>query len=197
MTGSVVLVRAGAGGEKELVGYVRGNTLFSSSELMTYMGTRLPAYMVPGYYIQVEDWPLTSNGKIDRRRLELGMGETLGTAVAYEAPQDELEERMVRIWQEVLDREKVGVRDNFFELGGNSIRAVRLIDLTGQFLQRTLPLMTVFKYPTIRDMSAYFSGNTGETENLLSEEYLSASAGIMENTLDILQTNYHAANGSK
>jgi len=159
VTGSVVLACSRMNGEKELVGYITGSARFTSSELMSYMSSQLPAYMVPSYYVQLEDWPLTPNGKVNRQALQSAGGETLGTAAVYEAPQGEVEEHLVRIWQQVLDREKIGVRDNFFELGGNSIRIIKVASLASQSLAREVSVTLLFQYPTIRSLAGHLTDN--------------------------------------
>ncbi|HEY8919155.1 MAG TPA: condensation domain-containing protein, partial [Chitinophaga sp.] len=121
---AAVLVKPNAGGEKELVAYIVGSNAPGKPELQKYLGQTLPSYMVPGHFIQLETMPLTPNGKVDRKKLPDPDGDQ--NSAGYVAPRNATEEKLVAIWQEVLGRERVGVKDNFFELGGHSLKATRL-----------------------------------------------------------------------
>ena len=83
--------------------------------------------MLPSYFVQLPEIPLTPNGKVDKKSLPSPNGLGLSTGVEYVAPRNEIEEKLVAIWEEVLNKEKVGVKDDFFELGGHSLKAMRLL----------------------------------------------------------------------
>ena len=124
---TVVLAREDTPGEKRLVAYVVGKTEApSAAALKEHLAGRLPSYMVPTHFVMLETLPLTENGKVDRRALPAPEGSGLETA--YVAPRNATEEKLARIWAEVLKVERVGVHDNFFELGGHSLLAVTLIE---------------------------------------------------------------------
>src|SRR3982074_2385622 len=93
-------------------------------ELRRGMAERLPEYMVPAVWVEMESLPLNASGKVDRRRLPEPEWEERG---GYEAPRDEVEEGLAEVWGEVLRVERVGVRDNFFELGGDSILSIQVV----------------------------------------------------------------------
>jgi amino acid adenylation domain-containing protein len=95
------------------------------SELRKKLIKNLPEYMVPSYFIQVDQVPVTPNGKIDRKALD-AYGTKLGTGIEYEAPRSEREKQLAELWKEVLQVEKVGIHDNFFDLGGNSFFIIKL-----------------------------------------------------------------------
>ncbi|MCL8537177.1 amino acid adenylation domain-containing protein [Chryseobacterium gallinarum] len=116
-------------GEKVLVAYytTEGRDPLEKAELREYLQKKLPAYMVPGFFVELETIPLTPNGKIDRKALPDVTIEDL-IRREYIAPGNEMEEKLVEIWQEVLGLDRVGVTDNFFELGGNSISSIRIIN---------------------------------------------------------------------
>uniref|UniRef100_UPI001640BA19 phosphopantetheine-binding protein n=1 Tax=Burkholderia gladioli TaxID=28095 RepID=UPI001640BA19 len=88
---------------------------------------RLPEYMVPSAFVHVGAWPLTPNGKLERRALPDPEREAFGS-VGYEAPQGETEETLAAIWAELLKQPRVGRHDNFFELGGHSLLAIQLLE---------------------------------------------------------------------
>lgn len=122
---AVVDVRKDGTGAKYLVGYFVSETELSVSDLRGYLLQVLPEYMVPTAFMQLEEIPLTSNGKVDRRALP-EPDASLNTGTEYVAPETDLEGVLAEIWSEVLGREQVGVNDNFFDLGGDSIKAIQV-----------------------------------------------------------------------
>jgi len=155
---AVVLAREDMPGEKRLVGYVvltgtstREGTV-SVESLRTHLKSSLPEYMVPSAFVIVECFPLSSNGKLDRRALPAPEREAYSSR-NFEPPQGELEEALAAIWRELLQAECVGRRDNFFELGGHSIHAIRLISTVAGRLGVDLAVPDVFRMPTIEQMT--------------------------------------------
>ncbi|WP_198042723.1 non-ribosomal peptide synthetase, partial [Oceanobacillus sp. AG] len=105
--------------ETYLCAYVVFRNSDASTELRDYLSQKLPAYMVPSFIEELDIIPLTSNGKIDRQALSKPTG--ADQFKEYVAPTTELEKKLVEIWQEVLEVERIGVTDNFFNLGGHSL----------------------------------------------------------------------------
>ena len=124
----VVLARTDDQGNKRLVGYVvpANAELFDKEELITFLKTRLPEYMVPGWWVVLDKLPLTGNGKIDKKALPDPDANDLITQ-EYVAPANQLEQTLAVIWQELLGLTQVGVHDNFFELGGDSIITIQVV----------------------------------------------------------------------
>ncbi|MCL6588803.1 MAG: amino acid adenylation domain-containing protein [Firmicutes bacterium] len=92
-------------------------------EIRRLLGRQLPDYMIPAYFVRLEEFPLTPNGKIDRKALpEPDVDNIYNAEVKYEAPRNEIESKLVAIWQEILKVERIGINDNFFELGGHSLK---------------------------------------------------------------------------
>jgi amino acid adenylation domain-containing protein len=143
---AVVIVRHN-GGEKELVAYIVSRATLHIPDLRAYLSNKLPAYMVPGYFVQLEEIPLTTNGKVDRKRLP-DPGNTL-TGVEYVAPRNETEMKLAQIWEEILGREKIGVKDDFFDLGGQSLKATRVIMRVKKEFNIEIDLSSIFLEPTI------------------------------------------------
>ncbi|POP61629.1 AMP-binding enzyme, partial [Pseudomonas syringae] len=115
---AVVIAREDEPGERRLVGYVLPDeTLPDVMVLKERLGEVLPEYMVPGAIVVLEAWPLTPNGKVDRRALPMPDGEAYGQR-GYEAPLGEVESLLAGLWSELLQVERVGRHDNFFALGG-------------------------------------------------------------------------------
>lgn len=123
---AVVIVKEEAG-EKSLAAYISGEQL-NRKELRSWLIELLPDHMLPEHFILVKHIPLTANGKVDKKMLQLTGGAGLETGTKYVAPQNELEWTMAEIWSEVLgiEKEKIGINDNFFDLGGNSLKALRI-----------------------------------------------------------------------
>ena len=150
---AVAIVRDYASGDQRLVAYVVPKSGDSPTEqkLRAYLETKLPYYMVPSRLLVLEALPLTPNGKIDRGALpEPGNIHE----VNYVEPCDELEIRLADIWQRVLRTRRVGVTDNFFELGGHSLLAAQLFAKIETVLGRRLPLATIFRAPTVKQLAS-------------------------------------------
>ncbi len=125
---SVIVVAIEKNGDKALVAYYVSDENYTIEKLREELGKSLPEYMIPSFFMKIDKLPLTPNGKIDRKALPIPEGNiNLGTE--YMAPRNEIEEKLVKIWEEVLGVEQVGINDNFFSLGGDSIKAIRLIIL--------------------------------------------------------------------
>ncbi len=142
---------------KYLCSYITGDREFTVSELREHLSKELPEYMIPAYFIKLNILPLTANGKIDRKVLPEPDGSII-TGAEYFAPESEIEEKLVSIWQEVLGIEKVGVNDNFFELGGHSLKAINISAKINKELNVSVPLREMFKVPTIKGLAHYVEG---------------------------------------
>ncbi|MFC0215901.1 non-ribosomal peptide synthase/polyketide synthase [Paenibacillus chartarius] len=155
MKQSAVIDRTDAQGNKYLCAYVVTETPEAASELRKFMADRLPAYMVPSYFIELADMPLTPNGKVNRKALpELSMTAAIGTA-EYVEPRTALEKAVAQLWQDALQVQRVGALDHFFELGGHSLKAMSLLAKTNAQFGVDVPLRTLFETPTVEAMSAY------------------------------------------
>ena len=123
----------------------------------------LPAYMVPGMYTFVEEYPMTANFKVDRKALMEGNVVTASKETEYVAPRNEIEEMIADIWEELLNVDKVSVCDDFLELGGHSLLANRLVVKMNNTFGTTITLLEVFsRTMTIEEMALLVE------ENLLS-----------------------------
>ncbi|HEX9939428.1 MAG TPA: amino acid adenylation domain-containing protein, partial [Longimicrobium sp.] len=148
---AVVLVREDAPGEKRLVAYYVGEAL-DAETLRTHVAERLPSYMVPAAFVWMEAYPLTPNGKVDRRALPAPEGDAYA-AREYEPPVGTTETVLAGIWAEVLRVERVGRRDSFFDLGGHSLLAVQVISRVRQALQVEVVLGDLFARPVLADFA--------------------------------------------
>lgn len=150
----VVVANDDASG-KRLVAYfvAKTETIPATNELREFFSTKLPDYMIPAAFVNLAVLPLTPNGKIDRRALPAPEFATAKSDTDYVAPQNLVEELLTEIWEEVLAVNRVGITDNFFELGGHSLLAVRLFVEIERSFHRSLPLASIFKAPTIKQLA--------------------------------------------
>ena len=149
---AVVIAREDEKDDSYLCVYMTADKTISPGELRKHLSQELPDYMVPRYFIPLEKIPVTPNGKIDRLRLP-EPEEVIASESVYVPPSNEIEKKLVAIWQEVLAVEKVGIDDNFIELGGHSLLVVSIISRIHQEFQVELQLRDVFDHPTVRELS--------------------------------------------
>lgn len=121
---------------------------------------RLPGYMIPSAFSIIEKVPLTANGKIDRRQLSSTAVATLPDDSPFEAARDAIEVSLVKIWEHVLEVHPVGIRSNFFDLGGYSLMIVRLFAQINKAFNRSLPIATIFRCPTIEQLAVLIRGRS-------------------------------------
>jgi len=137
-------------GLKQLVAYLQpqNNSMPSIADLRSYLKEKLPEYMIPSAFVTLETFPLTPNGKIDRKALPAPSDQPLEARRQYVAPREPLEKMLVAIWSKVLEK-TVGVRDDFFELGGHSLAALKVLTELKKQTGKTLPLTTFFQASTV------------------------------------------------
>jgi amino acid adenylation domain-containing protein len=158
---NVVVARADSTGEQRLVAYViaRAGVTLDPADLRKFLAHDLPEYMVPSTYVALEQFPLTPNGKIDRKALPEPGTSVLAVSTSYAAPTNEIETAVAGIWQEVLKVPRVGRNDNFFDLGGHSLLIVQVQSRVQKQLGRVLPIVEFFQYPTVVTLAARLSSN--------------------------------------
>ena len=127
--------------------------------LKDYAGRKLPGYMIPSCFIMLADFPLTANGKVDRKALKDPDQTALAEKVSYDLPRNEMEERLAEIVRDILAIEKVGVNNNFFELGADSIQIIRIHNRLKQTLASDLTIVVMFQKPTIRLLVEHIARN--------------------------------------
>lgn len=138
--------------EKVLVAYYVTEAEIEKIEIRNYIQSKLPEYMVPGFYVELESLPLTSSGKIDRKALPNVTGVDI-IRKEYVAPKNETEQQLVEIWENVLGINEIGITDDFFELGGHSIKAIKIISKTQKKFNVKIHIGDVFEDPTIKGMA--------------------------------------------
>lgn len=172
---NVVVVREKEEGQKELIAYCISNEELSFEYMRNKLKEVLPDYMLPSYFVQIEEFPITSNGKIDKKNLPDPDKYGMFTGVDYMAPSNEIEEKLVAIWEEVLKREKIGVDDNFFELGGSSIKGIKIMSKLQKEFDVKINFGVLFKTPTIKNLSFEISQIISSREKNQSREIVDST----------------------
>lgn len=169
---SVVVARQLQDGEKSLVGYIAlvAGARVTASELKSALRNRLPEYMVPGVFVQLESMPLTSSGKVDRTALPLATSANTLAESVFVAPRTPLEETVAEILTQLLGLERVGAEDNFFMLGGHSLLGTQLILRLRDTFGIELSLRTVFEAPTVAELAARIESSLVTRLEAMSEE---------------------------
>jgi hypothetical protein len=168
---AVVIVREDEPGDKRLIAYVvpRNGTALTAGELRGFMRERLPEYMVPSTFESLVELPLLPNGKVNRRALPVPLQTFAPSEVAYVPPGTEMERLLTSIWTDVLKRDQIGIHDNFFDLGGHSFLAIKAHYRLTQELQKEIPLLRIFEYPTVHTLAS-FLGENGRTHVISAEQ---------------------------
>ncbi|NER80659.1 MAG: amino acid adenylation domain-containing protein [Leptolyngbya sp. SIO1D8] len=178
----VVVVVVGAKlNEKRLVAYVVPKQESSIDELRDFLREQLPEYMLPSAFLFLENLPLSGNGKVDRRALPVPDISIQTLEVDYVAPQNDVEQTLVTIWQAVLNLEKVGVNNNFFEIGGNSLLITKVYSQLKDVLPSVVEyvsLIDLFKYPTICSLAKYLNQSQQVTSSELKNSALGKQLSI-------------------
>ena len=153
---TVVTAHEDAPGEVRLIAYsvlAKQVEEPSVNDMRGFLRRWLPDYMLPATYITLDEFPLTPNGKLDRRALPAPTMVRPKLAQAYVDPRNEQEAQIAAICAQILGLERVGVHDDFFELGGNSLMATRLIYQLQEQFETRMPLIRLFEAPTIAGLS--------------------------------------------
>lgn len=142
---SLVIVDGNGADDRRLVAYVvpAGSGAIDAAMMRDYLKTQLPDYMLPAAVVAVPAWPLTANGKIDRKALPKPSAEAARAAVPV-PPRSQAELHLCKIWEDLLGVEQVGVRDDFFALGGHSLLAVSMFDAVEQLFGKRIPMDTLW-----------------------------------------------------
>lgn len=150
---AVVVARPDDTGELALAAYFVAREIAPAiAPLQGWLRERLPDYMVPASYTPLAALPMTPSGKVDRLSLP-APDKRSAVASAYVAPADETEQIIARLWQDVLQIERVGSQDNFFDLGGTSLRMVQINRRLCDALQRAIPVLQMYQHPTVSSLA--------------------------------------------
>lgn len=152
---AVVIKRDDLPGGENLVAYVRVEGKVEIASLRAHVAERLPESMRPAFFSVVDEFPLTPNKKVDRKRLPAPQIDRSGLETKFVAPQTASEQLLAGIFCEAFETNQIGIRDNFFELGGDSLLAVRILAAAGAAFNRNIPVSAFLRYPTIEQLANY------------------------------------------
>ncbi|HTL12871.1 MAG TPA: amino acid adenylation domain-containing protein, partial [Bdellovibrionota bacterium] len=192
-----VMVREDRPGDVRIVGYVKasGSTAPSDSDLRAHLRSRLPEYMVPQNFVSLSSFPLTANGKVDRKKLPAPEG-SAPTGEVFEAPVGALENRIAEVFAQVLGAKQVGRDTGFFAAGGHSLLATQAVSRIGKRLGVELSLRDLFDAPSVRRLAALTesrgakadaAGQPAGAQELLIQRTVSARSPRPEAPLSLMQ----------
>ncbi|WP_027388581.1 non-ribosomal peptide synthetase, partial [Chryseobacterium gregarium] len=142
-------------GDKSLVVYFVSDSVINKQELAYYLEGKLPQYMLPSFYVELDRIPLTSNGKIDRKNLpKVSSSDLIKTE--YVAPGTAEEKALVEVCEQVLKYSPVSIRDNYYNLGGDSIKSIQIVS---RLRQRgySLKVEHILQYPVLEELAHYMT----------------------------------------
>lgn len=126
----------------------------SAISLREYLTHFVPAYMVPGRFIEINEWPVTTQGKIDQKQL-LKIAENTGIETSYAPPANPTQEKILQIWKHLLRLDEIGIHDNFFQIGGDSLLAIRAISAIRSVFNQEFSVKDILYYPTIESIAEH------------------------------------------
>ncbi|MGE5630186.1 MAG: non-ribosomal peptide synthetase, partial [Caulobacteraceae bacterium] len=156
---ALVIVR-GEETNKYLCAYLVSKAEYSAGKLREELKKSLPDYMIPSYFITLPEMPLNQSGKIDRKALPIPDG-NIETGAEYIAPRNEVEEKLAKIWSEVLGIGRIGIDDDFFALGGHSLKAIKMVAIVQRELMAEISVGEIFSHPTVRKLGEYIGKTKG------------------------------------
>jgi acyl carrier protein len=163
---AVVAARTDSTGSKHLVAYVVSdeNVTDLTPQLRMFLKERLPEYMVPSFFIGVDEFPLTRNGKIDHKALaQLRLPES-HREHALVAPKTTTQEHLAEIWKQVLEVNQVSIQDRFLDIGGDSMRIIRAYRALSELYPEQLTVADLFKYNTIESLGAFIDATSANQQ---------------------------------
>jgi len=158
---SVVMLREDVPGQKFLAAYwtAKKGTSPAPTEPREFLKDKFPEYMVPAAFVLLEAFPLSPNGKVDRKALPVPELTGIESDEPYVGPRNQTENVLAHIWSEVLGIKRIGIHDNFFELGGHSLLTLQVLDRAHREGLDLTP-QQMFKYQTIGDLAAVLKPNS-------------------------------------
>lgn len=186
----VVMARDDSNCDKYICAYFVSDKEISVTEIRDYLKQKLPEYMIPVYFVQLDKIPLNPNGKVNRKAFPEPGKYKISMSSTYVMPESDLEKVVADVWCEVLGVDRVGIDDNFFELGGHSLNIIQLSSKLKRVLDRNIPAVTLFRYSTIRQFTEYLGNEKvqdGSNTKAIEESKLADERmDMMEETLLIL-----------
>ncbi|HEX2926638.1 MAG TPA: amino acid adenylation domain-containing protein [Ruminiclostridium sp.] len=162
---------------KFLCAYIVADDEVEVSDLKHFIAKDLPDYMIPSHIIEVDNIPLTSNGKIDKKALP--EPDVMSVKTDYVAPANEVEDSLAKVWKKILGVDKVGRHDNFFDLGGNSILLIQMHSQVDKLYPGKITLTELFAYTTISQISEFIQQADESKQNDINIEGIPVPADFI------------------
>ena len=169
----VLTAKEDASGTKILVAYVitESGAELDTAVLRAHLAEQLPHYMIPSIFMAVEEYPLTPNGKVDRRALPDPDDTAVTSGQEFVVPSNETEEQLVQIWCDILQIEQVGIHNNFFEMGGHSLLAIQIVSRIRDAYDIDITPRQIFDAPTVADLARYVLEQEAAELDIDDEEF--------------------------
>ena len=152
--------------QSQLIAYLQtDNAINEIPNFSEVVKSVLPEYMLPAYYIWIKEFPRTSSGKIDKKGLPAPEYKRPNTAQVFKKPTTETQINIANTWSEILKIPKIGILDNFFEMGGTSLLAQKTVAVLRQNYGYDIPIIKLYQYPTILELSNYLDPNKESTQS--------------------------------
>ncbi|OLP64678.1 Polyketide synthase PksJ [Bacillus pumilus] len=159
---AAVVVKPDASGTPCLAAYLTATALLDEAAMKQALAEQLPDYMIPSHFVQLEEMPLTANGKLDKRSLP-ALKQVQHTKRPSGTDTLSDTEKIIRdVWQKVLGIDEVSVHDKFFDIGGHSLHLIHVNQQLAKQLNQNIPMVEMFRRPTIRELATYISGTSEE-----------------------------------
>ncbi len=176
---AVVIARKDENGNKYLCAYLITLEELNISEIREYLLLNLASYMIPSYFVRLDQVPLTPNGKLDVRKLPKPDG-SMKTGTEYIAPRNEIEKKLASIWSKELELEKIGAMDKFFNIGGDSIKSIRLINLINKEFNTQFKIVDLYQNETLEKF-ANLIGKNGSNISTMEFKEISSEMEDLKN----------------
>jgi amino acid adenylation domain-containing protein len=148
-----------SGEEKEIVAYIKATKEMGTQELILFLKGILPPFMVPDYFVQLEEIPLTINGKLDAKKLPHPLNSNNSKQEAYIQAETETEIKLTEIWERILNRKTIGINDNFFHLGGHSLKIIKLSNQIFVNLGVHINIKEIYAHNTIKQQALFIDSS--------------------------------------
>ncbi|MFT6127007.1 MAG: amino acid adenylation domain-containing protein [Patiriisocius sp.] len=143
-------------GEAKLVAYIESeNTIKDSNSVRSQLSSTLPEYMIPSLIMWLDDFPITTNGKVDKKNLPLPEFQRSSNAPLLRKPRTKIEKDITKIWIETLHMPNIGIDDNFFEMGGTSLLTQKIAGLITEKFKSKIPVTKIYQFPTIAGLAKF------------------------------------------
>ena len=175
---------------EHLYSYVVWEDEINENELQKEFQTKLPNYMVPSKIITLDSFPMTPNGKIDKKAIPLPTAEL----EKYEAPQTPTEIMLEKTWGVLLNQEQISIKDHFFKIGGHSLLVVKMMNKVNEILQQEIATSIVFQYPTLGELAKEIDRRKGTSHKMCNQvsHHPDKKVGILWilDGIDIIKSNF-------